>query len=100
MNKLTIAENDTFAALQSELTSVEIKQVYTLLKSRSKNPPGSFDKQGRFYSTNADIMSVRSPSAGFPYSQMTHARTLKHIKTLVEARGIKTLAELEKVAFA
>jgi len=78
----------------------DIKAVYQQLKNRQENPRGAFDKQGRFYAQFGELMNVRSPSAAWPYSQMTAARTLKFVKALAAAQRCKTRAQLEAVAFA
>ena len=46
-------------------------------KNRLTNPPGDFDKRGRFYADERTraVRQCRSPSAAWPYSQMTAART-------------------------
>ncbi len=58
---------------------------YQDLRDRKTNPEGTFDKQGRFYlagrSEYAYCQSIRSPSRRFPYSEMKHGRTLKHVTT-------------------
>ena len=58
---------------------------YINLRDRVTNPEGTFDKQGRFYlagrSEYACCQAVRSPSRRFPYSEMKHGRTLKHVAT-------------------
>lgn len=49
-------------------------------KERLTDPAGDFDKAGRFYAaerTNS-VISVRGPSAAWPYSQMNAARTADH----------------------
>lgn len=58
---------------------------YQALRDRVTNPEGTFDKQGRFYlagrSEYACCQNIRSPSRRFPYSEMKHGRTLKHVAT-------------------
>ena len=49
--------------------------VYQQLKLREIHPSGHFDKGGRFYLDNDDLVSVRSPSRAYPYSQMIAGRT-------------------------
>lgn len=51
------------------------------LRDRTKNPPGHFDKAGRWYPDNyfPCCNAVRSPSRAWPYSELTHARTGKHV---------------------
>lgn len=58
---------------------------YISLRDRVTNPDGTFDKQGRFYldgrSEYSCCQGIRSPSKRFPYSEMKHGRTLKHVAT-------------------
>ena len=72
----------------------EIKEVYQELKDRVINPAGTFDKGGRFYAENADLISVRTPSRAYPYSHMTACRTLKYCKKVAEKFGCKNAEEL------
>lgn len=60
---------------------------YHELSTRAINPPGTFDNAGRFYLSErgACCAGLRSPSRAYPYSQMVHGRTLKHIATM---RGV------------
>lgn len=54
---------------------------YIARRDRRSNPPGTFDKQGRFYcDEKCDCCKgIRSPSVAYPYSEMLHARTLRHV---------------------
>lgn len=61
-----------------------INQVYELLKNRSINPSGTFDKAGRFWLQNGDLINVREPSRSWPYSQMQAGRTLKYVKAVAK----------------
>ncbi|MDD3040767.1 hypothetical protein [Bacteroides sp.] len=55
---------------------------YQDLRDRKTNPEGTFDKQGRFYLAEYSCcQNIRSPSRRFPYSEMKHGRTLKHVAT-------------------
>lgn len=82
----------------------QIDAVYQARKSRLAHPEGSFDNGGRFYpseSENADnyTAGLRSPSRAYPYSYMTGARTLKHVKALSQANPTffaKLVAEAEQ----
>ena len=71
-----------------------IQEVYQQLKSREIHPSGEFDKSGRWYSANQDLISVRSPSRSWPYSEMTACRTKKYVGKVWEKFGCKTKAEL------
>lgn len=53
---------------------------FYLRKSRNTNPPGEFDRAGRFYAeerTDA-VKSCRSPSRTYPWPEMHAARTAAH----------------------
>ena len=56
---------------------------YLKLKNREIHPEGTFDKGGRFYLAESEkydcCRGIRSPSRAYPYSEMKHARTLKHV---------------------
>jgi hypothetical protein len=61
-----------------------IDAVYQDLKNRTINPAGAFDKGGRFWLENDELVNVRCPSAAWPYSQMTAARTRKYVTKVCE----------------
>lgn len=61
-----------------------IVNVYALLKNRTINPSGSFDKAGRFYLEHSELVNVREPSRSFPYSQINAGRTLKYVQKVAE----------------
>lgn len=71
-----------------------INTVYKMLKNREINPSGKFDKAGRFYATNGDLIDVRTPSRAFPYSEMQACRTKKYVGLVCAKYGCKTQAEL------
>ena len=56
---------------------------YLKLKNREIHPEGTFDSGGRFYLAESEkhdcYRGIRSPSRAYPYSEMKHARTLKHV---------------------
>lgn len=56
-------------------------------KNRLSNPPGHFDRAGRFYSDERteSVRSARAPSSKWPYSEMTAARTAVHCAQLYKA---------------
>ena len=72
----------------------EIKEVFVMLKDRELNPKGTFDKQGRFYLEDSELVDVRSPSTKYPYSQMNAGRTAKFVKAIVEKYKVNTKDEL------
>lgn len=63
---------------------VMVEAVYLLLKDRDINPKGKFDKAGRWYAENSDLISVREPSRAYPFSQMVACRTRKYVQAVYE----------------
>jgi hypothetical protein len=63
------------------------------LQDRKINPAGHFDKQGRFYLAEkfSCCAGIRTPSAAYPYSQMTHGRSMGHVaeKYGVDAKDMR-----------
>ena len=59
-----------------------INQIYSELKIRQIHPSGKFDNGGRWYATNSDLISCRTPSRAWPYSEMRACRTKKFKKLL------------------
>lgn len=59
---------------------------YISRRDRTSHPTGKFDKQGRWYPVDAErcecCNAVRSPSKNYPYSYMTHCRTMGHVANL------------------
>jgi len=51
------------------------------LETRETHPEGNFDNKRRFYlHKNYDCcQTIRIPSAAFPFSEMSHGRTLVHV---------------------
>ena len=73
-----------------------INEIYQQAKEREIHPSGDFDKKKRWYPDFAIERytdGVRTPSAAWPFSLMTHCRTKKFIKKMVEESGVKTLEE-------
>ncbi len=66
--------------------------LFLLRKSREAHPEGAFNPGGCWYPSDFEAttgcMSIRSPSAAYPYSLLTHCRTRKHIKELIHLRGL------------
>jgi hypothetical protein len=73
-----------------------INVVYNELQSRNLHPSGEFDKQGRWYAANDDLINVRRPSGAWPYSQMTACRTKKYVKKVAEKYGCETVEQLRE----
>lgn len=55
-------------------------------KDRRHHPSGKFDKQGRFYPDGNETCEcckgIRSPSVAYPYSLMTHCRSVEHVANM------------------
>jgi hypothetical protein len=55
-------------------------------RDRTAHPAGKFDNAGRWYPSEAEecdcCNAVRSPSRSYPYSYMTHCRTMAHVAHL------------------
>lgn len=88
-----------FNKLETKVSKADIKEVYIKLKEREENPRGKFDKQGRFYLRDKDLVDVRAPSTAYPYSQMNAGRTATFVKALAHKYKCQNLQELEDVAF-
>ena len=62
---------------------------YHQRQTRQEHPAGAFDKAGRFYLAPEELTAccreIRPPSRAYPFSQMVHGRTLKHLANL---RGV------------
>ena len=60
---------------------INCAKIYIDMKNRLTHPKGKFDSANRFYLTNklSCCESIRPPSRNYPYSHMTHARSLEHI---------------------
>lgn len=93
-----IAELETILADHSQLTvgvsSADMKKVYEMLKNRELHPEGEFDKAGRFYLEDYELVDVRAPSAKYPFSQMNAGRTSKFVKAMAEKYKVQTLDQL------
>ena len=75
---------------------------YLKLKNREIHPEGTFDKGGRFYLAESEkhdcCRGIRSSSRAYPYSEMVHARTLKHVAhkyNVLESECRKALREMK-----
>lgn len=60
---------------------INCAKVYVDTKNRLTHPKGKFDSANRFYLDNkfSCCEHIRPPSRNYPYSHMTHARSLEHI---------------------
>lgn len=79
------------------VTSEELALIYEKLKNRELNPSGKFDKQGRFYLEDKELVDVKEPSVKHPYSQMTAGRTAKFVKAIAAKYKVQNLEELESL---
>lgn len=59
---------------------------YIRRKARHTHPNGELDKKRRWYPSDEErqecCRQIRRPSARFPYSYMTHCRTVEHVAKL------------------
>lgn len=88
------AELARLSASESAITKDDLKTVYVMLKDRQLHPAGEFDKAGRFYLEDAELVDVRAPSAKYPFSQMNAGRTSKFVKAMSEKYKPQTLDQL------
>ncbi len=94
---LEITVRETLTGEYGEET-VEAAERYLRRRDRLEHPTGNFDRAGRFYVAEDEkcdcCIGIRSPSARFPYSQMLHARTAKHVAAVtgVEEKLVKRVA--------
>lgn len=94
MSKLEQAVKEKYQKAQVGVTKEEMKEVFKMLKERELHPAGSFDKAGRFYLRDSELVSVRRPSAQYPYSQMNAGRTSKFVKDISEKYKVQSKEEL------
>jgi hypothetical protein len=84
--------------LQDKVTEAFAK--WQARQNRREHPTGKFDKAGRWNPSQAEWQSccnaIRSPSRAYPYSHMTHCRSVEHVANLC---GV-SVAELRKLANA
>lgn len=78
----------------STLSKEDLKKVYLMLKNREIHPKGEFDKMGRFYLNDSELVNVRSPSVKYPYTQMSAGRTSKFVKAIADKYACNTIEEL------
>lgn len=74
-------------------------------KSRMTNPPGEFDRKGRFTAAERTeaVRGCRTPSAAWPFPEMKAARTANHCAEIFDAKAlhVKRIAKalgIEKTA--
>lgn len=77
-------------------------QEYIQRQRRESHPAGKFDRGGRWYPSDEERQSccsvIRSPSRSWPWSLMTHCRTVEHVARLfgIEPAVLKALVNNRK----
>lgn len=70
-------------------------------RDRRTHPAGTFDNGGRFYLADEEkcacCESIRNPSRAYPWSEMAHGRTLKHVAHLFGVDEKSVRAEVKKI---
>lgn len=68
---------------QIDTAAVEAATAYIQRQARLAHPSGSFDNARRWHPSDAErqacCRAIRSPSRHWPFSLMTHCRTLAHV---------------------
>ena len=63
-----------------------IAQEYFDRQARRSHPDGLLDKAGRWYPSEAEeckcCKDIRRPSRAYPYSYMSHCRSVEHVSNL------------------
>ena len=78
-----------------EMALRQAKDEYVGRQNRTRHPDGSFDRAGRFYSSEKEgcCNSIRTPSRAYPLSEMRHCRSMKHVANLFDV----DVADLRKI---
>lgn len=97
----TVGEIVTAIATAKKYSEKEISAgiVFSDRKSRRTDPPGRFDRAGRFYArerTNS-VRTCRSPSRAYPYPEMRAARTADHCAEVI---GADNVTHVRRIALA
>jgi len=84
------------------ITNIEqAARTFIARRDRTAHPSGKFDKAGRWYPSENETCeccsSVRSPSRSFPYSYMTHCRTMAHVASLYNVSVADLRKEVRKL---
>ena len=74
-----------------------ITTIFLELQHRTLHPAGYFDKAGRWYTDYPELISVRTPSRSYPFSEMAACRTKKYVAKIAEKFGCKTVKTLRRV---
>ena len=79
---LTEIEIETLHEIMRCRTIIDVALEYIALQARTANPPGSWDKEERFFLANkCSCCTVDKPTRRWPNSEMLHGRTLVHVST-------------------
>ena len=82
MSRPSISANEQISA-ELECQTEKAYELWRSRQDRSSHPAGNFDNQSRWYPAAAERQpccdAIRSPSAAYPYSLMTHCRSVEHI---------------------
>ncbi|WP_210093726.1 hypothetical protein [Ruegeria sp. HKCCSP346] len=84
--------------LSSEVRSAALE--YIKRKRRLSHPNGEFDGGQRFYLASQERRAccegIRRPSRSYPYSEMAHGRSLRHVAELfdIDERDVRRLVQL------
>ena len=89
MDTVKIAEVNPIPTTESEELALDkALKCYLARKNRSENPSGHFDSGGRWYPDLQEkcifCNGIRPPSRSFPYSLLTHCRSMTHIAQLFD----------------
>ena len=80
------------------VTKEIVNLIFKMRQKRLLHPHGTFDGKKRWWPDETEecvhCEDVRSPSAAYPFSKMTHCRSRKHIKELVFENELSTCSGL------
>lgn len=88
------SELNRHADSTANVSKDDLKAVYIMLKDRLLHPAGEFDKMGRFYLEDYELVDVRSPSSKYPFSQMNAGRTSKFVAAIADKYKVQNRDEL------
>lgn len=92
--KLEHAKNTFLLEYQTETQDISVEAAieYLKRKHRLSHPEGEFDGGGRFCLSDDErqicCLSIRTPSRSYPYSEMTHGRSLTHVAKLYKVDAL------------
>jgi len=95
MSKPKIAPHECHLS-ESELRIEKAYAEWSSRQDRHSHPPGNFDDRSRWYPVADERCTccdaIRSPSAAYPFSLMTHCRSAEHVASLhdVPASGLRS----------